>query len=316
MNTLTAQTNYILMGISKDQLAEDHIGRINKALMFIDKNLDELLTLQVVSAAAHYSPYHFHRIFKTVTGQTLNSYITRKRIEKTASVLMRNKEVTIAELSLQYSFKSNSSFTRAFKNFYGISPTTFRAHCKNKYSKISKTESKNGQKKVVFESEICNMENQHTTINVNAKVIEMPALQLAYLSHLGDGDRTPVFEKLIRWSKSKGLATNEPELLTIYHDSFKITSPDKVRTSAGMILNQPVNADGDVSLTTIEKGKFAVGHFTINRSEFGTAWSNMYKWVNENGYQATDRACFEIYRNDYRLHPEKKFILDLYVPIN
>jgi len=304
------------MGISKDQLAEDHIGRINKALMFIDKNLNELLTLQVVSAAAHYSPYHFHRIFKTVTGQTLNSYITRKRIEKTASVLMRNKEVTIAELSLQYSFKSNSSFTRAFKNFYGISPTTFRAHCKNKYSKISKAESKNGQKKVVIESEICNMENQHTTIIVNAEVIEMPALQLAYLSHLGDGDRTPVFEKLIRWSKSKGLATNEPELLTIYHDSFKITSPDKVRTSAGMILNQPVKADGDVSLTTIEKGKFAVGHFTINRSEFGTIWSNMYKWVNENGYQTTDRACFEIYRNDYRLHPEKKFILDLYVPIN
>lgn len=306
------------MDISKDQIAKDQVGRINKALMFIDNNLDELLTLQVVSAVSHYSPYHFHRTFKAVTKQTLNSYITRKRIEKTASVLMRKKEVTIAELSLQYGFKSNSSFTRAFKKFYGISPTTFREQCLSKYSKISKTKSKNGQKAVVFESDICDMENQQnaTTTNIDAEVKEMPTLQLAYLSHLGDSDRTPVFEKLLRWSKSKGLSTDEPALISIYHDSFKITSPDKVRTSAGIVLKEPVKADGDVSITTIEKGKFAVGHFTINASEFGTTWSNMYKWVNENGYQTTDRACFEMYCNDYRLHPEKKFIVDLYVPIN
>lgn len=306
------------MSISKEQIEKDYVRRINKALIFIDNNLDELLTLQSVSAAAHYSPYHFHRIFKTVTRETLNHYIIRKRIEKAASVLMRKKEVSIALLSLQYGFKSNSSFTRAFKNFYGLSPTAFREQCISKYSKICKAESKNGQKSVVFENDICDMENQQnaTAIVIDAEVKEIPALQLAYLSHMGDSNRTPVFEKLMRWARSKRLVKDEITLLTIYHDSFKITSPDKVRTSAAIVLTEPVKADGDVGLTTIEKGKFAIGRFTLSMEDFGAAWTNMYKWINENGYQTTDRACFEIYRNDYRLHPERKFIVDLYVAVN
>lgn len=306
------------MSVSKDQTEEDYVRRINKALVYIDHNLDELLTLQSVSAVASYSPYHFHRVFKAVTQQTLNAYISRKRIEKMAAVLMHKKEVSIAELSLQYGFKSNSSFTRAFKKFYGISPTAFRDQCTNRFSKISKTESKNGQKIVRFEQDICDMENkQHNaTMPVNAVVIQLPALQLAYLTHMGDSDRTPVFEKLLSWAQSHKLLDNEEiTLLTIYHDSFKITALDKVRTSVALVLKEPVKADGAVGLTTIEKGKFVVGRFVIAITEFALAWTSLYRWLNQNGYQTTDRPCFELYRNDYRQHPENKFIVDLYIAI-
>jgi len=83
------------------------------------------LPLNEVAKVANYSPYHFHRIFKSETGQTPNYYINRKRIELAAAVLLCEIRITISELALRYHFTSHSSFTRAFKKFYGLSPSEF-----------------------------------------------------------------------------------------------------------------------------------------------------------------------------------------------
>lgn len=139
-----------------------YMSRINKALKFIDANLDSDLSLEKIAESAHYSPYHFHRIFKAITTETVNSYITRKRIEKAASILFRRKEVPISELSMHYGFSGNPSFTRAFKNFYGISPTEFRKLSPGKFSKICKEHSKNGKDSEVFEATFVTLLNLKT----------------------------------------------------------------------------------------------------------------------------------------------------------
>lgn len=77
---------------------EEYIKRVNTILLFIDENLDSELSLEIVANVGFYSPFHFHRIFKAITNETLNSYITRKRIEKTASILLHQKNVSITEL--------------------------------------------------------------------------------------------------------------------------------------------------------------------------------------------------------------------------
>ena len=137
-------------------MKEDYIKRINNIFIFIDENLDQQLNLETIANIGFYSPFHLHRIFKAITNETINEYITRKRIEKTASILLHKREITISELSLQYGFNSNSSFTRTFKKFYGINPTEFRKTNPNKFSKIGKVESKNGEEVGMLEEYICN----------------------------------------------------------------------------------------------------------------------------------------------------------------
>jgi len=63
-------------------MKEDYIKRINNVLLFIDQNLDQELNLEYIAKIGNYSPFHFHRIFKAITNETINEYITRKRIEK------------------------------------------------------------------------------------------------------------------------------------------------------------------------------------------------------------------------------------------
>ncbi len=81
----------------------DYINRINKAIVYINENISEELNLENVAKASYFSKYHFHRIFKSITGETVSDYIKRIRLEKSAHILgvMKNSITEIAiELDL------------------------------------------------------------------------------------------------------------------------------------------------------------------------------------------------------------------------
>ncbi len=297
---------------------QDYIKRVNRILTFIDHNIDSELSLGKVAAIGHYSPFHLHRIFKEITNETLNSYITRKRVEKTAAMLMHRKELTIATIYVQNGFSSNSSFTRTFKKKYGISPTQFRNLSPDQFSKISQTDSKNGQAKGLLAAYICTMEelknwiNSHATIEIKV----LPKQDMAYITQIGVTGLPDAFGRLLNWARPKGLLQSEGlKLARIYHDSFKITAPEKVRMSACIVLKEPIAVEGEVGLTSIISGKFIVCRLEIEPKDFEKSWRGLFAWMNDNGYQKADQNPFEIYHNDFNTHPEKKFIVDLHIPI-
>ncbi|QJD96438.1 AraC family transcriptional regulator [Mucilaginibacter robiniae] len=292
--------------------------RVNQAIQHIDSNLDQELSLATVSKTACYSPFHFHRVFSVVTQEPLNAYINRRRVEKAASVLMRQKQVPITEIAFAYGFNSNSSFTRAFKKFYGLSPVHFRNACSSRFSKVKKIYSKNGQVSVVFEQDICSNLQLIKGVNVNAniEVKEMPTMHLACINHIGHDYIDDAFSRLLAWAEPKGLL-NKPDvkMLTIFHDSFKITAPDKIRISACLLVDQPLATESEVSLITLAKSKCVVGYFEIPGDEFASTWSKLFVWLNKQGYQVAGQNCFQIHHNNYRTHPENKFIVDLCIPV-
>ncbi|MFB9080160.1 GyrI-like domain-containing protein [Flavobacterium procerum] len=299
-------------------MKEDYIKRINSILIFIDQNLDQELSLETIAKIGNYSPFHLHRIFKVVTSETLNQYITRKRIEKAASVLLRQREVTISELSLQYGFGSNSSFTRTFKKFYALNPKEFRKTYPDKFSKIGIVQSKNGQENGIFDQYICSINNHKNWIKMKAEIEikEMPQLDLAYITQIGHKGMQDAYSKLMKWAIPKGLLENQNvKIVTIYHDSYKITDTDKVRMSACISVNEKIKAEGEIGLATLEKGRCIVGRFKIQITEFEQSWSGLFIWMSENGYKKADRIPYEIYYNDFKEHPQRISIVDFCIPI-
>lgn len=299
-------------------MQEEYIKRINKVLTFIDENLDTELSLQKISNVAYYSPFHLHRLFKAITNETLNTYITRKRIERTAIMLIHNKELGIAEIADKYGFNSDSTFSRTFKKLYGQSPSEFRKSNLDNFSKISKVNSNNGKENFITEEYFCNINNLKNWIKMNAKIeiTEMPKMNLAYVTQIGVNGIDNAFQRIVKWAVPKGLlAKNDTNVCRVFHDSFKVTDADKVRMSIGILTSQDITVDGDVGLTTIEKGKNIIGHFVIEPNEFEKSWDSLFIWMNENGYKKADRYPFEIYHNNFNEHPEKKCIVDLHIPI-
>jgi len=304
------------MTVKEQDIQVDYRNRINRVFEFIDENLESDLSLNTISEIAFFSPFHFHRVFKFVTGETLNEYVIRRRIEKSVLDLL-HKNMTTTEIAHKSGFSDNSSFSRAFKKYYGTSPTEFKRQNPNKFSKIRQLESKIGQEYPDYEKYICIINNLKNWTKMNAKIQikEMPKMDLAYVSSIGPQNLEKSYKKLIRWATPQGLMTKQAKPVTIYHDSFKVTENDKVRMSACLLLNKAVKIEGEIGLTTIEAGKFIVGSFEIGLNEFEKSWTGLFIWMNENGYKKADRVPFEMYHNNFKEHPEKKAIVDFYIPI-
>jgi len=306
--------------MNKDNtLRNEYIGRINEVLNYIENNLDEELPLFEMAKIACFSPFHFHRIFSSMTGETINNYINRKRIEGIASSLMMGSEADLTDLSYKFGFKSPSSFSRSFKKYYGVSPSEFRKKIPSQFSKIGKVRSKNGKEELRFHEYICNIDNYLNWLKMNAKieVKRMPSFNMVYMDHIGPFEQIgEVYNQLFRWAGPKGLL-NDPKFktITLYHDDPKVTNISKLRQSAGITISKDIEVDGKIGKLELDSDKFAVGRFEIGEKEFSQAWDSMCVWVAENGYKSKDGDYYELYHNDHTQHPEKKFILDICIPV-
>jgi len=299
-----------------NRLLKEYNNRINRVFKFIDNNLKEDLSLNKTAAVAHFSPYHFHRVFKFITNETLNTYVTRRRIEKAASQLL-HKDISVGDVAHEFGFSDVSSFSKTFKKHYRVSPTDFVKANPNKFSKIRQLKSKNGQEYPTSDQYLCIIENLKNWIKMNAKIKikETPMMELAYVSCIGANNIEQAYGELIRWATPHSLMNDQPKMITMYHDSFKITEANKVRISASILLNKMVEPKGAVGLRTIDPGKYIVGSFELALNEFEKSWTGLFLWMNENGYERVDKEPFEIYHNNFNDHPQKMAIVDFYIPI-
>lgn len=124
-----------------------YLARIQKALQYIETNLNTNLPLSDVAKASHFSEFHFHRIFKGVMDETLNDYIGRRRMEKAANKLVCHQDLSITQIAHESGFSSSANFAKAVKLYFGFSPSELRdpSKAKEKESKIGKIQSKYGK---------------------------------------------------------------------------------------------------------------------------------------------------------------------------
>ncbi len=103
----------------------DYIKSLEKAIMYIEENLNEDLKTEDVAKSIGYSYYHFTRLFEGLLGESIGNYMRKRRITKAAQDLIYTDK-KIIDIALDFQFKSPEAFSRAFKKIYDTSPTEYR----------------------------------------------------------------------------------------------------------------------------------------------------------------------------------------------
>ena len=103
----------------------DLLQNMNNAMKFIEENLTNDIDFKEVARLARCSEYHFKRMFSFLAGITLSEYIRRRRLTLAAFEL-RNRKVKVIDVAIKYTYNSPDSFTRAFQNLHGITPSEAR----------------------------------------------------------------------------------------------------------------------------------------------------------------------------------------------
>lgn len=312
------------------------MARINRVFDHIEANIDRDLSLDELAGVAHFSPFHFHRIFKALVGQTLNRFVQRVRIEKAANQLIHNPKKSITEIALDCGFSGSAVFSRMFKETFKVSPSQWRSGdhltAVREYKYKSKIGQAVGNQRKVFPKisfYIDPMTNQtkwryimKEADEINVEIRELPELDVAYVRHVGPykGD-SALFERLINklcsWAVPRNLLNfPETQMLAVYHDDPNITEDDNLRVSVCITVPENTEVDGEIGKMVVPGGKFAVARFEINEDEYEEAWNSlMGGWLPSSGFQPDDRLCYEWFQNNPEEHPEKKHIFDICMPV-
>ena len=313
----------MLMNINETS-RQEYISRINKVMNYVDHHIDQTLSLGALAGIANFSPFHFHRIFTVLTGETPGNYVQRMRVEKAARFLKNDKHMSIGEIAYACGFGSLSLFSRSFRTYFGTTAKEYRQREKAvfsndglQYSKNGQLLSKNMKQEFDFDAQLCTVKlNNLIFMDTKVEIKEMPEMKVVYVRHTGQYNQIgKAFEKVMKWAGARGLLNfPETKTVTVYLDDPSVTSVEKVRQDACVTVNGDVKVDGEIGKAIIPAGKHAVGRFQIDVTGFEKAWSTVCLWVTESGYQPCGNP-YELYYNSPEDDAQGKFDLDICIPV-
>lgn len=300
----------------KQPTAMAYRKRVCKAMNFISRNLERDLSLEEIAGAASFSMFHFHRIFKAVTGETVAGFTRRLRLELAANRLLSKQRDDITTVAMACGFSSSQNFAKAFRAHFDTTPTDYR---RRKNGNINRKNENALSLRAVYDPDTADVKliTSERRINMDVVVREMPEYRVAYIRKIGPyGAETceQAFGELMQWAGPKGhLQTGV--LIGVYWDNPEVTPPEKCRMDAGISIPEGTRPEAPVDIQTIQGGPYTVCHCEIPTEGFKTAWEEAFAWLVDKGYACDDQPCYERYHNNAADHPEGKWIVDICIPL-
>jgi len=282
------------------------ISRINDVLYFIHQDIsNELLAKELASIAA-YSEHHFHRVFKAVVGEPVHQYIRRIRMEFAANQLMFDANSLVLNIATKSGFSSVSSFSRAFKATFDISPGQWRSN-----------ERHHQDKPFLADTEIADCyQRLKEMATPKCRLVELPKQHVAYVRHQGyDRSITNAWQVLKAWANSQGRDFSQQ--FGLHHSNPAWVELKKCRYVACLAIDQPILRRGVVNSMTIPGGLHAVFKLQGKYGELLPQLSNIIEhWLPSSGYKMLSTPAYVHYKKNQFLTQNEQFELDFCLPIS
>lgn len=256
--------------------------RINKSVDFINQHLGEDISIASLADVAHFSSYHFQRVYKAIQGETPYETILRLRLQKAVFHLKHHKKMRIGEIANEVGFPSAENFSRQFKDRFGHAPSHLRKNLELLNSRIYQENNPNNFHIACDESQ-----NQPTK-DFNVEIHESPAIQTALIKAVfganGSG-LVEAYEQLMTWYESKGNHRTGSRRFGMSIDDPGATPANFYRYDFGVEMTEKFQAEGLIEKLEIPNGLYAVVHCQGDILKVNQAWDYLFKtWLPQSTY--------------------------------
>jgi len=270
--------------------------RIERVVAYLTAHLDDALDLNRLADEASFSPYHFHRIYHSMVGETIADTVRRLRLHRAAVALITTK-APLPALARDAGYGSVQAFTRAFRVAYGVPPAAYRAD-------------------LPMSQPIQRQEDSMYRIAIR----EFKPLRVAALRHTGDYQAIgSAFERLYAWAAGQGLLgadTPAPRSLGVYYDDHTARPAAELTSDACMTVPIGTKASGDIRIIDLPPSRCAVLLHVGPYAELGHAYRWLFgQWLPASGEEPADLPCMEEYLNDPRSCPPAELRTEVYAPL-
>jgi len=285
-----------------DTQAKMYAARFGKVLDYIESNLGEQLSTEYLSQVANFSKFHFHRQFAEYIGTSVGRYILLLRLRRASYQLAFDRQNKVINVALDAGFENPESFTRAFRNTFGQSPSEFRRQ----------PNWESWHERYRFR-----IPERNQTVQV--EIVDFKSTRIAVMEHRGPTERVnDSVGQFIAWRKESGLSPKAcSRTFGIAYDNPDTTEPAEFRFDVcGEVTDEvPPNPQGVVT-KNIPGGRCArVRHYGPH-VRLGESIYPLYRdWLPESGEELRDFPLYFHYINLMPETPENELMTDIYLPL-
>jgi AraC family transcriptional regulator len=274
----------------------------NDVMNYVYKYIDTNINIDELSLELNVSKFHLHRIFKDEFGKNIYESIKSIRLQKASNLLITNKYSTITDISQMTGYSSQTSFLRAFKQRFEMTPKDWKNGGYKEYSN-----------KIV--EKITNQNENSVGFDITPSIVKMPEIKGYYIRHQGyDRSIKKTWQKLQTWIYTNDI--KEYKQIALHHDNPIITPLEECQYIAIVSLENDELDDVTLPSLIIPKGIYA--KFSLS-GKYGDVikliqWVYHY-WLIDSGYETTTNPSYTIYHKNHFLSDDEEFVLDYYLPI-
>jgi AraC family transcriptional regulator len=288
---------------------------VNRALDHIVRNLDRPLRLEEVAERAFFSPFHFHRVFKAVVGETVADFVKRLRLERALHMLSHGPRHSLTEIALACGFASSSDFSRSFKRRYGVPPSAFDLE---EWRALRRKELVAATASVEGGARLQRIPPGRNPDRFRVRLRDLPARTVAYVRVLRPYEGTAVVDatrRLVAWAEARGLA--DGQWLGYQWEDPEIVPLEKCRFDVAVEVDADrFEPEGEVGryefppMTVAEVDVRGGGDLELRALEwiYGT-------WLPASIYVPDDQPCFGAWIGRPYAHGSEHFELRVQLPV-
>lgn len=290
----------------------DHsaLERVNYAIDHVTRHLDAPLRLEDVAEVACVSPYHFHRVFKAVTGETLNAFVKRTRLERAVFLMSHANPPSLADVALACGFSGASDFSRSFRQHFGVPPSAFDARTWRDSGRAM-------LETTVAPSLLPRLPAGDNPDGFEARIRSLPERYVAYIRVLKPfehGNVPSAAARLVDWATAQNLAGGQ--WLGYMWEDPDIVPLDKCRYDVGVEVPPSTPVPGGLGLQVFPAMNVAeiVLDGPIDLEQRALDW--LYgTWLPDSSYVPDHQPCFEAWNGLPFADGMKRFRLAVQLPV-
>jgi AraC family transcriptional regulator len=311
-----------MVAIVKPQTESFYMAMVRKAVAQITQQLDEALDLGDLARAACLSPFHFHRIFRGIVGETPLELHRRLRMERAAFQLLKG-DTSVTRVAFESGFDTHEAFTRAFRALYGKPPTTFRQTLQISGSECARPPQieVTARSGIHFCPDMASFEFipfSYGGETMEIQIKDMPELRLASVRHVGPYNCIgQAFQKVGAIAGPAGLYQYpEAAMVAVYHDDPESTQPEELRSDAALAVPKGVEIPKGLTEVRLPAGRYACATHIGPYTGLGDAWARfMGEWLPASGNRVGQGLGYEIYRNNPTNTAPEALRTEMYLPL-
>lgn len=286
----------------KPSTNKSHFEQINLALAHIHHNFGKNITAEDLAHISGYSVFHFHRIFKQITGENVNDYLRNTRLEKASNLLLYNQHQSIEQIARNSGFATAAGFRTAFKKKFLTTPKDWR---KSGYDSQSQ---KLNEALAYIKKEY----EMKEPIVVNNQPIPI----LYMLIHGYKDDISQDWSYFYDLCESLDVFSQEHRFMGLFHNHPSFAHFNESRYVACIESNKDIYRTGKLGRCVISSGKFAKFEFECSHKELYKMMHLAYiNWLPDSKYELRNFPAYVEYKNPQALLNSSKLQIDFYMPI-